>query len=73
MSMMSMDQIEVLNDQINELIDERAELYDEGDLEAVAELDYKIFSLEDKISILEESAFTDDFQDDYFDDEGYDY
>ena len=74
MSMMSMDQIEVLNDQLNELIDERADSYDEGDQEAVAELDYRIFSLEEQISMLEDSPFTDDdFEDNYFDDDdGYD-
>ena len=74
MSMMSMDQVEVLNDQVNELIYERAERYDEGDLDAVGELDYQIFSLEDQISMLEDSTFTDDFEDDYFDnDDGYAY
>ena len=74
MSMMSMDQVEVLNDQVNELIYERAERYDEGDFDAVAELDYQIFSLEDQISMLEDSTFTDDFEDDYFDyDDGYAY
>ena len=74
MSMMSMDQVEVLNDQVNELIYERAERYDEGDFDAVAELDYQIFSLEDQISMLEDSTFTDDdFEDNYFDnDDGYD-
>lgn len=74
MSMMSMDQVEVLNDQVNELIYERAERYDEEDFDAVAELDYQISSLEDQISMLEDSTFTDDFEDDYFDDDdGYDY
>lgn len=75
MNMMAMDQIDVLNDQINELIYERAERYDEGDLDAVAELDYHISSLEDQMSMLEEPAFAGDFYDDYFDEEddyGYD-
>lgn len=72
--MMSMDQVEVLNDQVNELTYERDERYDEGDFDAVAKLDYRIFSLEDQISMLEDSTFTDDdFEDNYFDDDdGYD-
>lgn len=76
MSMMSMDQVEVLEDQINELIYERDERYDEGNFDAVDEIDYQISSLEDKISMLEDSTFTDDFEDGYFDDDNeddYDY
>lgn len=75
MNMMAMNQIDVLNDQLNELVYERAERYDEGDLDAVAELDYQISSIEDQMSMLEDPSFNGDFEDDYFDEEddyGYD-
>ena len=70
MSMMSMDSVEVLAVQVSELIYERAERYDEGDFDAVAEIDHQISVLEHQISMLENSLFTDDdFEDNYFDDD----
>jgi len=69
MNMMAMNQIDVLSDQLNELSYERIERYDEGDLDAVVDLDYEISSIEDQISMLENPSFAGDFEDDYFDEE----